>query len=404
MESSPSAVRPQEVRDALEHLYENVVLAQGALAGALPDIAVQTDLELRAQLLRRTLLSAIERLRPVRSTSFTDHSARSYHVLSLRYLEEMTVKQVADELGVGERQAYRELRRAEAELAKVLTTYSSGRAPERSEEEAWEAELRQVVSHPRRLDLGAVLRQVLQAVTILARRRSVSLRTKLAALPAISADEGLLRQVLVQALSMALQVCDCAGVELRAGEDGGEVCIQVRFRSAASLPDDLLRPLHGLAESQHLGWHLETAGEDITLGLRVKVEEPRLVLVVEDNQAAAELYRRYLADSPGWRMVNVPDPRLTVEMARRMKPAVIVLDLMMPQQDGWTILQTLHTQPETRDMPVVVCSVFHDPGLAQALGAAACLKKPVSRMELLTALERCQAQPSSPISPAPATA
>jgi Amt family ammonium transporter len=57
--------------------------------------------------------------------------------------------------------------------------------------------------------------------------------------------------------------------------------------------------------------------------------------------------------------------------------------------DGWTLLRTLKDCPETRDIPVVICSIIHDPALGKALGAKAYLSKPISQAELLLALHRC---------------
>ena len=134
-----------------------------------------------------------------------------------------------------------------------------------------------------------------------------------------------------------------------------------------------------------------TVGDVAAIRLGLRLVRPRAVLVVEDNAGAIELYRRYLADAPEWQLAAAVDPRVCLDMATRLRPSAIVLDIMMPQQDGWSVLQALHTHPVTRAIPVVICSVFSDPGLAEALGATAYLTKPVSRLEFLAALERCLA-------------
>lgn len=69
-------------------------------------------------------------------------------------------------------------------------------------------------------------------------------------------------------------------------------------------------------------------------------------------------------------------------------PDVILLDVMMPHQDGWQVLQRLQAQVGTQHIPVIVCSVFDDPELARSLGAVDFLPKPVSRLQLLRALSR----------------
>ena len=76
-----------------------------------------------------------------------------------------------------------------------------------------------------------------------------------------------------------------------------------------------------------------------------------------------------------------------LRLARHLRPLAIVLDLMMPGQDGWEILQNLKADAATADIPVIVCSVLAQESLAQALGADAYLRKPVSREQLLVVLD-----------------
>ena len=77
-----------------------------------------------------------------------------------------------------------------------------------------------------------------------------------------------------------------------------------------------------------------------------------------------------------------------IELAQQLQPNVIILDVMMPEMDGWQILQRLHATPATKAIPVVVCSVFYDPELAFTLGAVDALKKPVRKEDLIAALKK----------------
>jgi CheY-like chemotaxis protein len=71
-----------------------------------------------------------------------------------------------------------------------------------------------------------------------------------------------------------------------------------------------------------------------------------------------------------------------------MLPDAIILDVMMPEMDGWEFLQRLRARPETALIPVVICSIFNDPELAYSLGASLYLPKPVSRDNVLKALRQ----------------
>lgn len=392
-------VSPDDVRQALEQLYDNVALARTRLASQLPEVAAMASLPERAQALRRLLLGAIELLQPARPGPFGSRAARSYEVLSLRYVEGMSIVQVADELSLVERQVYRDLRRAYSDLAQMLTARlprppaATPAVPPPGEASGQlQAELERLTSNPRRLDLGLVIKAAIAATSPLAARLGATVVPAVAAnLAAVSADEGLLRQLLIQMLSLALQNDPGRRANISAAQDGGKIVVSLSYNTPLNPQpgyEERLASLQRLAETQHLGWHLSSSEGTTCLSLSLSAAQPRPVLVIEDNEGAIELYRRYLGQGQDWQVIGAADPRLSYDMAVRLQPAVILLDVMMPRQDGWSILQLLRSQPQTAQIPIIICSVFDDPELASALGANAYLKKPVSQFELLAALKR----------------
>jgi diguanylate cyclase (GGDEF)-like protein len=70
-----------------------------------------------------------------------------------------------------------------------------------------------------------------------------------------------------------------------------------------------------------------------------------------------------------------------------MRPFAITLDVMLPKKDGWEVLQTLKSDPQTADMPVIIHSVIDNKELAFALGATDYLMKPLDKEALLTKLD-----------------
>jgi CheY-like chemotaxis protein len=84
----------------------------------------------------------------------------------------------------------------------------------------------------------------------------------------------------------------------------------------------------------------------------------------------------------------------TEEVAERLasRLSAITLDVVMPHSDGWQVLRALKENPRTREVPVILCSIVEslERGLDQ--GAAACLRKPVTRDELLSALWKVERQ------------
>ena len=142
---------------------------------------------------------------------------------------------------------------------------------------------------------------------------------------------------------------------------------------------------------QGLPYELVPEQEGHLLRLRVPLERRYKVLIVEDNPSASTLYERYLENSQ-WEPVIVPHPRLATSLASSREVRAIILDIMMPETDGWSVLQALKLDPRTADIPVIVCSVVNDQALGRVLGASAYLTKPIGRPALLQALEEAARQ------------
>lgn len=113
----------------------------------------------------------------------------------------------------------------------------------------------------------------------------------------------------------------------------------------------------------------------------------KIILAVDDDPQVIGLYERYLQPQ-GFQVVAVTDPALATDRARQLKPFAITLDIMMPGRDGWTILRELKNDPETRDIPVIVCSILEEEQKGFSLGAADYLVKPILEDDLLNALDR----------------
>jgi CheY-like chemotaxis protein len=109
------------------------------------------------------------------------------------------------------------------------------------------------------------------------------------------------------------------------------------------------------------------------------------VLLVDDDRASLDLMTAYL-ESSDLRLERARDGIEALRRTRELRPAALVLDIRLPRLDGWQVLDQLREDPETADIPIVVASVVDDRARGLALGAAAYLRKPVSREDLLGAL------------------
>jgi signal transduction histidine kinase/DNA-binding response OmpR family regulator len=116
------------------------------------------------------------------------------------------------------------------------------------------------------------------------------------------------------------------------------------------------------------------------------------VVVVEDDRRSFDLLRVHL-EAAGARVVSARDGEEGLDTVRRLSPAGVILDILLPGIDGWEVLAQLKADPETAAIPVIVVSMLDERGRGFALGAAEYLVKPVSKDPLLAALHRAAAIP-----------
>jgi DNA-binding response OmpR family regulator len=111
------------------------------------------------------------------------------------------------------------------------------------------------------------------------------------------------------------------------------------------------------------------------------------ILVIEDDPSSAELLTVHLHGA-GFEVVVARDGAEGLDLARRIRPSGIVLDLMLPRVDGWDVLAQAKADPVLRETPIVVVSMLDERGRGFALGAADYLLKPIEAGTLLATLRR----------------
>ncbi|MEH2022892.1 PAS domain-containing protein [Nostoc sp.] len=113
------------------------------------------------------------------------------------------------------------------------------------------------------------------------------------------------------------------------------------------------------------------------------------VLIIEDSVTAADQITRYFREM-GMQSIIYSQGEGAVEEVLRVQPALIILDLQLPNLSGWEVLNQLKTNPKTKDIPAIIISVVdeHSKGLAQ--GAFEYLVKPITRAQLQVTIEKLQ--------------
>ena len=100
-----------------------------------------------------------------------------------------------------------------------------------------------------------------------------------------------------------------------------------------------------------------------------------------------DLIRRTLTKA-GLTLVGATDGEKGMQIVRETKPKLLLLDVLMPGRDGWSILRECKSDPELKDMPVVMVSQLSQDTLASSLGADDFLTKPIDREHFINTVKR----------------
>ncbi|MBU0982166.1 response regulator [Patescibacteria group bacterium] len=82
------------------------------------------------------------------------------------------------------------------------------------------------------------------------------------------------------------------------------------------------------------------------------------ILLVEDDQFLRKVYLFKLSKQPGWEIVVAVDGIEAVDKAVSERPDLIILDLILPGQDGFAVLKVLKEKEETKNVPVIITSAL----------------------------------------------
>jgi CheY-like chemotaxis protein len=383
----------RQVKDVLERLYDFPYLQYHPLVQG-SSVAAERSGETAGQRLRSDIVAAIESLSPGPGVPFRAPHARLYNLLHLRYIEGMTVQEAAHELGISERQGYRDLRRGEESVAAVLWTLHSVPLPSvepgAARLSSIQVEMARLEPKPRPSVINLLLEQAQKIVERLASARSVRFHNELSGEPAsILTDPVLALQVFTNLFSYAVQQAQPGDLntELHAGPEGASLTLRYIPEAHSRKATFVNQVVTELIERLHWKVHQEDQADGSRAVVLAMMARGPTVLVIDDNEGLVELLDRYLTGH-ACRVLPASSGPEGLKLAKQVSPDAIVLDVMMPEMDGWELLQRLRAHSQTATMPVIVCSVFNDPELAYSLGASLFVPKPVKRAEILAALRQ----------------
>jgi len=289
-----------------------------------------------------------------------------------------------------------------------------------------EAGMMELVFEP--MDLRPIIDGVMSTAMGLVKDRPVKLVQEVADdLPIIRADSTRIRQVLLNLISNAAKFTEEGSITMRAWADDDHITVSVTdtgrgipeehwgtiFQEFQQVDGTATRRVGGTGLGLPISRHfVELHGGRIWVESEMRigstftftipihgpgyVQDPelaaleidsnrRLVLAVEGDEGMMAFYRRYL-ERHGYQIVGLADADRVQLWVRELSPFAVLMDIMMPQVDGWKVLEKLKTSRETAHVPVVICSIGADEAQALSLGAAAYLTRPVLEKDLLQAM------------------
>lgn len=376
----------EQIKQVLEHLYDFPFLQQHALARRY-DGKSDVSAKGAGRQLRYELINAIESLKPQTEGNFRAPDARLYNILHLIYVENLGVQEAADELGLSERQAYRDLKRGQEAVAAVLwdkhdTPEPVPSPPAPTPEFSLQSEMERLKIKFAPVDIAAAFQHARNAVSRLAQQQGVEISVTFEVDSLIlSTDPLLAHQALVSALSHAIQQAQPGTLTAAFAEQANMVILTLDYVPKPNPTPITESAVYKLA--QRLRWDVITAGaQQIELHM---ISSSITILVIDDNEGWVLLIERFL-EGLDCIVTSIPSTQAGLEHISELVPDVIILDVMMPDRDGWEILQRLRAQPTTATIPIIICTVFNDAQLAYSLGASAFLPKPTDREQLLQTL------------------
>ncbi|MBI9047164.1 MAG: response regulator [Anaerolineaceae bacterium] len=380
-------------KDLINHLYDFTVIETHPLSAIMQ---TPTDFQgSRGEYIRKMILSEIESLKPQGIENIIDIEWRPYTILKKRYVEGINLGELSKTLSLSERQLRRDNNRAIQALAgriwdKLIAGNIDGIVIEDSTiDQMFDVKLEM-------LDLNEVILGIENILHKRLEMESVSLDMDLTEESVqVMADRVVIRQILISLVGYFSNF-HCTDL----------ICLRTRIQNqhvSLRFSAELLEELKKGEEKEDLlestRYWIRQMNGDITvkipanerygileINFKLPAAQRKIILVVDDQKPTQQMFKRFLSHT-SFQVIGTTDPERAIALARQYKPSLITLDVMMPEIDGWELLQAMKTNPETKDISVLICSAWEEPDLAQTLGAAGFLKKPVRQRDLLEAFE-----------------
>ena len=381
----------EAIRTVLIHLYDPDFEVPEALCAIFDCEWVPGS-----RIVQEKILAAIAELGPGTSAPSAERDRRYFDALYLHYNRRMTQEEVANHLHLSVRHLQRTQNEAIHLLSGKLWKFhleGSASKEKLNQAEDWRAQAAQEVSLVREsapnitADIESVIQSVLALDAFMVSAHGIHLEIgSLQSALTTTVHPSILRQTLISAISCLAPAIHSKVLKFYSILESGRIKITLTGPVAKSFNPNTAELTREILLTSEMNLEVICKNELIYLHIRVPMVGERTVLVVEDNPDMVYFYRRCTSGTT-YNLHHISAGSEIFQAIETHQPDIILLDVMLPDMDGWQLLTHLHERVLSRGIPVVVCSVVKEENLALALGACVFLTKPVQPQRLVEALD-----------------
>jgi CheY-like chemotaxis protein len=362
-------------------------LNHNPLAQVMPSGFINSG-ESKGQTLQHEIEESILKLKLDESGPGFSAVKRRLEILRLRYIENFSVKELENQVNLGERQIRRESQKAIALLTDFLWSHWGLDQLERQQEKRSEDILffKPNISPNNLIEIFMGVLDLLQEL-LLPQQPKILFEWPEKEL-FIICDRALIRQALLITLKNIYnsEMVSPVHIHTEIHEDEILLIIQVHH-GALDKEKPEIKKIYDLLEMQMVKVFKKIRDETLEIVIVFPKSAPKLLMVIDDDEASFQLYRRFLAEKP-WRLNLLKNVDQVQQNIVDLKPDLILLDVLIPKIDGWDILKIIKSCPIMKETPVIISSAWYDRNTALSLGADDFLGKPVTQESLLSILDK----------------
>lgn len=390
------------VKDILNHISDPAYLENHHLINTFIGDEASTQGG-SIQALREIFRDGIDLLQPPADTPAIAPEWRCYKILTLRFLQLKEWHLIESDLGLSQRQVQRDLKKGLDALISILWDRytktgknltlkedSENATVDTYDQELIKEELKNWEVTFNRVNLDNIIQQALQLCNSLL-KADLNDRVNLAEIDnnlSVMIDSVLTKQGIYKILSMVGSRESDARVNIRTRKLN-DFFYELSFEFNHSTPLLLDSWMTGklFFTIQGLNQRLYESTEQTIISIVLPVQKQISCLVIDDVESVRRLIERMLG-SYGIQVFGADNYDDALNLIQFIKPDFILLDILMPKMDGWQMMTNIASNPDTNNIPVIICSVLYEPELSQAVGAKAYIRKPINRLELIDTLQK----------------